>query len=219
MNIQSPVALNSIGVALLLGVCGAPGVFAGGPPAGLPPFTPQREQAALEFVAQHHPELSSVLVRLEHANRGQYEQAIRELFDTRRRLSLVKPKDEALYDLLLEGWKTQSRAEVLAARLAFAKEENPVLEDELRALIARKVELERQTIEHNRQKTLQMLEGMQKSLDWYDENRDTIIQRRIKSLTNRSKKSGVRPPAKKAAPDDRPLEPKKSASPQDAPSK
>lgn len=194
------IVLFLIGLALTCLMLPPLSAFArGGTPAKLPQFTPQREKAALEFVAEHHPELSGVLARLEQANRQQYEQAIRELFDTSERMALVKARDEELYALMLEGWKAQSRAEVLAARLAFADKEDPALEAELRELIARKVDLERQTIEHNRQRTLRLLEGMEKSLKSYDENRDAIIERRVNSLTSRSKKS-ARPQSTTPAP-------------------
>lgn len=182
-----------IGVALAFAAQPALDAVAGnGSPANLPAFTPEREKTALEFVAAHHPELAQVLGKLEQADRPQYEQAIRELFDTRQRLSLHKDKDPELYGLLLEGWKTQSRAEMLAARIACADEKDPALEAELRALIAKKVDLERKTVEHNREKLLKTLEGMEKSLKWFDENRDSLIERRLKSLTNSGRKSGVK---------------------------
>lgn len=180
------------------------GVLADNPaPPKLPEFTREREQTALAFVAQHHPDLSGVLQMLEQANRPQYEQAIREIVDTCQRFTLLKAKDEVLYGLLLEGWKTQSRAEVLAARLAIGEAEDPALEAELRELIARKIDLERKAVAHNRERTQKMLEGLDKQLEWYKENRTSLIERRLKALTNSGKRA-AKPEQKPGAADGQP---------------
>jgi hypothetical protein len=106
---------------------------------------------------------------------------------------MLKGSDDVLHGLMLDGWKTQSRAEVLAARIACAAEPAPALHAELRALITRKVDLERQTVAHNRDRALKLIEGMENSLKQMEANRQAIIERRFLSLTKGNKKAGPKP--------------------------
>jgi hypothetical protein len=193
MPSRSLAPFGAVLSSVLLLLVGDPLTAAAGPPAELPAFTPQREQSALAFVAEHHPELSKVLAGLKQADREQYEQAVRELFQTSDRLAMLKGSDEILYGLMLDGWKTQSRAQVLAARIACAAERDPALEAELRGLIAKKVDLELQTIAHNRDRTLKVVEGLENSLKQLEANREEIIERRINALTRGNKKAGTKP--------------------------
>jgi hypothetical protein len=162
------------------------------PPAELPAFTPQRETAALEFVAQHHAELSEVLTRLKKLSRDQYEQAIHQLSQEAEKLATVRANDEKLHELMLEAWKVKSRIEVLGARLACAKEKDPALEAELKKLLYRQVDLHRLTIEHNRERTLAMLKVMETNIKLLADKREEMVERRFRTLTG-GKKSAAPP--------------------------
>jgi hypothetical protein len=158
----------------------------------LPPFTPEREAAALRFIAQHHPELGDVLARVKTINRDQYQQAIRELFQEAEKLAAVKEKDERLYELMLDAWKVKSRIEVLAAQLACAREKDARLEAELKKLLYRQVDLQRQQVEYNRERTLATLKVMEANIKLLEEKRDEMVERRFGNLT-RGKKVGAEP--------------------------
>lgn len=153
----------------------------------LPAFTPERETAALRFVDEHHPELRAVLDRVGNLNRQQYEQAIRELFQESDRLALVKKNDEALYLLMLESWQVKSRSEVLAARLACTTDGRADLEQELKKLLYRQVDLHRLVVEHNRRRALATLKVMEANIELLRDKRDDIVERRFQSLTARGK--------------------------------
>jgi hypothetical protein len=169
---------------------GSPRTFAAPkPPVELPAFTPEREAAALAFVQQHHAELGEVLAHLKKLNRDQYEQAIRQLFLEIEKLTLVQSNDEKLHALMLESWKVNSRIEVLAARLAAAREKSPEQEAELKKLLYRQVDLHRQQIEHNRERTLATLKVMEANIKLLEEKRDEMVDRRFRNLTGGKKKA------------------------------
>jgi hypothetical protein len=171
-------------------VCGGPKA-----PVELLPFTPERETAALRFVQEHHPELSDVLTRLKTFSREQYEQAVRQLFQESEKLAAVKTQDDKLHELMLEYWKVNSRIEVLAARLAHARDRDAVLEAELKTLLYRQADLQRQMIEHNRQRTLAALKVMEANIKLLEEKREEMVERRFRTLTSGAAKSGARPKA------------------------
>jgi hypothetical protein len=193
------VLVFSLALALLGLVVAGPG--GGAPPAksssthrkkpDLPAFTPAREKAALQFVEKHHAELRQVLDRLQKLNREQYEQAIRELFQESARLAQVQKSDEKLYELLLESWKVKSRSEVLAARLACTKDERGDLEKELKSLLYRQVDLNRQQVEHNRNRLLNTLKAMEANIKLLQDKRDQIVERRFRALTRNRRKAGA----------------------------
>jgi hypothetical protein len=183
--------------ALTHKVAGGSGAKPSSPPpqpaaVELPPFTPEREAAALQFVAQHHPELGEVLARVKTLNRDQYQQAIRELFLEAEKLAAVKEKDEGLYQLLLEAWKVKSRIEVLAAQIACTREKDARLEAELKKLLYRQVDLHREQVEYNRERTLATLKVMEANIKLLQEKRDEMVDRRFRILTG-GKKAGAGP--------------------------
>jgi hypothetical protein len=173
-----------------------------GPPgsAELPAFTPEREAAAMQFVGRHHPELAGVLTALKSSKSDEYEQAVRELSQIADRLALIRPSDEALYNLMLQAWINNSNAELLAARIACAAEHPPALDEELKRLLSRQVDLQIQIVEHNRQKTLTALEAMDSSIRSLQDSREQMIERRFRMLTRAAKPAATgKPTADKPA--------------------
>ena len=101
-------------------------------------FGAEREQVALDFATQHHPELAKLIAPLKSSNPKEYQHAIRELFRTSERLTGIKTKDSARYDLELEAWKVQSVIRLLTARLTMSND--PAIEAELRIALKHKAE-------------------------------------------------------------------------------
>ena len=177
--------------------------------AELPAFTPDREAAALEFVAQHHPELSAVLAQLKGLKRDEYEQAIRELAQTREKLATLKQADKDLHGLMLDAWKSDSQIKLLAARLAFAKGPDAALVAELKALLYKQVDLQRQIVEHNHRRAQATLQAMETNIKWLKDNRDQLVERRLQNLTHDHRKSQPKnsAPTSKSKPDKSAKEP------------
>jgi hypothetical protein len=146
------------------------------------PFTPERETAALEFVAKHHAELGRLLTRLKELNREDYERAVRELFATRERLAAVERTDERQYPWALELWQVESQIKLLAARHAYAAKPDPATEAELKQLLYRQVDLQRQIIEHNRDRALESIKGMNDNIKLLQDKRDEFVERRLQGL-------------------------------------
>jgi hypothetical protein len=167
-----------------------------GPPGGaeLPAFTPEREAAAMQFVGRHHPELAGVLTALKATKSAEYEQAVRELSQVAERLALIRPADETQYDLMLQAWINNSNAELLAARIACSAESPPALEEELKRLLSRQVDLQIQIVEHNRQKAAKSLEAMDASLRALEDGRGTMVERRYRMLTRAAKPAATAKP-------------------------
>jgi len=82
------------------------------------PVDSSMEADVTAFVRENHPELATVLEALKPMNPSEYRKAITELAGVRKNLIEVKAKNPRRYELLLDGWKTKSRVELLAARLA-----------------------------------------------------------------------------------------------------
>jgi hypothetical protein len=154
-----------------------------------PPFTPERETAALEFVGRHHAELGELLARLKELKRDEYESAIRELFQTRERLAAIRAGDEPLHALMLEVWQVESQIKVFAARHAVAARPDPKLEQEIKDLLYKQVDLQRKIIEHNRDKSLKTLEAMNANIKLLSEKREEFVERRLQNLIRISPKA------------------------------
>lgn len=154
----------------------------------LPAFTPQRESAALQFVERHHPELKPVLQRLKTVNADEYRQAIREISDTVEKLANIRKYDGKLHGLMLQAWQVKSRAELLAAKRAFAKGKDDGSAEEIKRLLYQRVDLERRMVEHRRDRLLLMLKNTEDNLRRMKENRDRMVETRFNILTRGNRK-------------------------------
>lgn len=165
-----------------------------------PPFSPEREAKALEFVRRHHPDLNPVLQRLKGLNRTEYEQAIRELYQTSERLAAMKPLDETLHGLMLEAWKVDSEIKLLAARYSVAAQKDPTVEARLKELLYRQVDLQRRQVEHNRDRALATLKGMEANIKLLADKREEFVQRRFQNLIQvRKQPTGIAHPRPSAS--------------------
>jgi hypothetical protein len=82
-----------------------------------PTIDQESETQALQLVETHLPELSEVLKRLQSKEPRHYDQAIRDLLKSARKLEQVKNRDERLYDIEVEVLKSQSAVNLLTAKL------------------------------------------------------------------------------------------------------
>lgn len=101
--------------------------------SNLPAFTAEREAAALVFVGREHPELAQLLGQLRAARPEEYEAAVRELFRTSETLADLKETDGELYELQLQGWRLQSRIQILLARYGMSP--TPEMKEQIRAAL------------------------------------------------------------------------------------
>jgi hypothetical protein len=155
----------------------------------LPTFTPEREAAALTFVAAHHDELTPLLNHLKKSRPNEYQKAIRKLFNDSERLAHNRETHPQRYELELQEWKLTSRIELLVARLSMDR--SPALEAELRKALAEQFEVRRGLLEMERERVLQRAKVLEKEIAELDAKRDEKVDDWLEKAVNAAgKKKG-----------------------------
>jgi len=159
-------------------------------------LTPEREAAANTFVKQHHPSLALLLVELKKTNSREYQRAMRDLFRTSERLANMRDIDMERYDLEISLWKTQSRVQLLVARLRMSPAgSHDALRAELAAELKRQSEVRVAILKRERAKIVQRLNKVDEQINSYTSGRDDFVQKQLRLLdrTNqRPKKAAVK---------------------------
>lgn len=152
----------------------------------------EREQAALDFAAQHHPELVALIEPLKTANPKEYQRAIKELHRTSERLLGIKLRDSVRYELELDAWKLQSQIRLLAARLTMGPDSE--LETQLRDTLKKKAENQLKLYQNERETLQSRLSQLEKQIDRVSNSREQLVQQeydRLLKATGREKKAVV----------------------------
>jgi hypothetical protein len=147
-------------------------------------FNAEKETAALDFAAQHHPELVSLITPLKTSNPKEYQHAVRELFRTSERLSGIRVKDPARYQLELDAWKLQSQIRLLTARLTMATDSE--MELQLRDAIKKKTENQLNLLQNERETLQARIEHVQKEIDRTSQSQDQLVQQEYDRLLKKS---------------------------------
>lgn len=158
-------------------------------------ITPEREAAVMTFVRRNHAELAELLAHLKENQPKEYERAIRELFRTSERLTLIHDRDREQYDLEVQLWKTQSRIQLLTARLQMGDSDE--LRGELRELLGEQIDNRAALLRHDREKAAKRLAKIEDDLQRLESDREKVIERQLQSLTGAGK---AKRPAGKAEP-------------------
>lgn len=146
-----------------------------------------RESAALAFVRENHPELSSLLEQLKAMKPDQYERAIAELATISRNLANLKRNDERRYQLALEAWKTRSRAELIAAQLVGAP--SPELESQLRAALENQIDVEIRQQRLERESAEARLRRANETIERLESQRDKLVESRYQTLLKKGQRA------------------------------
>ena len=152
-----------------------------------PGLTPEREAAAMTFVRQHHAELVDLLRYLKDEEPQAYRQAVLDLFRASERLAQAQERDYERYELELAIWKTESRIELLAARVKMAGRDSPegqALLSQLARQLEDRHDLKMQRLALDRQRILERLERIEKQLESMEANRASAIERELTRLTS-----------------------------------
>ena len=155
-------------------------------------ITPEREQAALAFVEEHHPTLAKLITPLKTSNFKEDQRAIKELFRTTERLSGIRTKDPARYELELDAWKIQSHVRLLAARMTM--EDDPEIEQELRGMLKKKAENQLKLLQNEREFLQSRLKQVDTQLERQTKSQDELVQQeydRLLKRTDREKQAVV----------------------------
>jgi hypothetical protein len=168
-------------------------------------FTPEREAAAMTFVRTHHPELATLLTRLKDRRPGEYQKAIRDLFRVSEKLALSQEMQPNRYELELEEWKLTSRVQLLVARLTMDR--SPAMEQELRDLIARQLEVHEKVIRLDRDRAAERVKSLDAELSRLAGDREQVLEEKFQKalrsagekkqqLKDGAKKDGAKAPGK-----------------------
>lgn len=155
----------------------------------LPAFTPEREAAALTFVAAQHPELSPLLAHVKKSRPSEYEKVIRKLFVDSERLAHSRETQPQRYELELKNWQLESRIQLLVAKLTMDR--TPALEQKLRDALAERLDVRRRLLAFDHDRHANRAASIDKQLAELDAKREKLLQEQFEKAFN--------PPTKKSA--------------------
>jgi len=142
----------------------------------------QREEQALDFARQHHPELEEVILRLREMDEKQYVKVIREIWRVSDRLAGFKGRNKELYEIQLSLWKARSNATLAAAKLQLDPT-NEDLKEQLRLALENKFEANRAALKWELAKARERVEKLERSLKTLEASGSKTIQRELKRLS------------------------------------
>ncbi len=150
------------------------------------------EQATLEFVREHQPELAKLLEFLKDRKAKEYREAINESYKVRNRLRGIKDRDAELYEVELNLWKNAAQLRLLAASVAVRSKEKSLSDDnrdQLRKLLERENELTIQRLKIEKNRAEARLTQVSQQLSKRQEQSESYINKGLKSWENRIEKS------------------------------
>jgi hypothetical protein len=94
-------------------------------PEDVPQLTEPQQQAALEFVKEHHPQLNTLITRLKKREPAEYHKALDEVHSTLERLQRLQTRDPQRYEVDLKVWKVESRIRLESASRSAQRTHRP----------------------------------------------------------------------------------------------
>lgn len=174
-----------------------------------------REKAALMFANRHHPELAELLKRLKATDTKAFDAAVRDVSQSRERLSRLEVQDPERHELALQVWTLDSRIRLLAARSTMS--DDPSIDERLRELLRERRQARLSLLRFERQRLKARIDRIEGQIEHLERNGDDAVENdlaRIKRAVtvNRTRKR----PANRLGEE---VENKKSNSDLNAPSK
>ena len=127
-----------------------------------PPISEQDRTEAQQFVAEHHPELASLLSQLQKSRPAEFERALRELVPQTQAIQRSKERSPARYESLLAAWKVDSQIRVLMARWSRIKD--PQIEAQVRELITQRQQERKTEIQAEQERLKDQLRKLDEQL-------------------------------------------------------
>jgi hypothetical protein len=167
-----------------------PAVKSSAPPAGSASakkakpaitITAEREAAVLTFVQRNHAELADLLAVLKTNQPDEYDRAVRDIFRAMDRMNQIQERDPLQYELEVAAWATQSRVQLLAAKLKMGSTDELV--KKLRDALATQNEAKLALLKHERQKASDRLTKIDSDIARFATDREDLIDKQLKILT------------------------------------
>ncbi len=125
------------------------------------------ERAAIDLVTNQLPELAPVIQQLRKSHPDQYNNAIRDLARSARRLEAAKNRGEEIYEIEAALLKAQTHARLLTAKLKVRDRDSD--RKELRAAVEAMVAIELELVQHEIRVTKQKIEKAKQQLSGAEE--------------------------------------------------
>jgi len=149
-----------------------------------PPVTEQDRTEAQKFVAEHHPELASLLSQLQKSRPAEFERALRELVPQTQAIQRSKERSPARYESQLAAWKVDSQIRVLMAR--WSRKQDPETETKVRELIAHRQQLRREQTQAEKQRLTEQLQKLDEQLQSFRQPETERVQAEWEQLSRRA---------------------------------
>lgn len=157
-----------------------------------------REQSALQFAEQHHPELARLLEPLRRMNPKEYREAMRDLTRTAERLEKLQERQPERYEFELQLWKLNSRI-----RLHVAQAQGPdddAARQQLSAWIAERNRIQAAWLVQERDKLRARLGKVDEELEKLQSDSPATADAEARRLLQSSRPRPVANPLKKSTP-------------------
>ena len=123
------------------------------------------QQAAMEFVREHHPELAHLLEQLQKSRPDEFLTAIRQLVPQTQAIQRLRERAPARYPAQLEAWKRDSEIRLLIAR--WARSQDPQLETRIKELITQRQTTRQTELKAEQQRLEEQLLKVQEQLQTF----------------------------------------------------
>ena len=156
-------------------------------------FTPEREAAALAFVAAHRPELPPVLNDLKARQPTEYQRAICDFFWVSETLAAMRQADQERHDLALRTWRLETLANLLTSQLAGRPPDGERLRTELEQTVGQLVDVQIETSAYDLKRQEAQLRRAQDRHQRLADRRDELVRERLNALSQAIEQSGSAP--------------------------
>jgi hypothetical protein len=157
------------------------------------PLNARQERQILDFARIHHPELADLLEKLKTADPPEYQRALADLKPARHRLLRLEEREAAEFPRELALWKIESRIRLLMAQMVVEEDDDALLENNLKPLLAERRELKQQSLQFERKRIADRLANVDRQLEQLQGPEETYTaneMKRLKQTLARQRKAG-----------------------------
>ena len=159
------------------------------------PLSREREETAIRFAREHHPELAELLEGLRKSDRQNYQAGLQDLVRDAERLGKMIERDQERYVASLDSWKLDSRIRLEIARLSMSPGED--FEPRLRPLMEERQAVRKLLLELDRKRLTERLARTNEQLSTLEDSPEGLITAEIdrlrKLVSSRARTKGARP--------------------------
>lgn len=151
------------------------------------PLTKEQQVSALKFAQKHHPELATLLKRLQSKSAPEFNRGIRTLHAASVRLEKMKDRQPARFESDLELWKTESQIRLLSAKWLVSP--NDRLKKQIQQLLAIRQSARRERIQAEHDRLTERMQVLKSQLDRSPQELKAALQADWDQLTRRARKT------------------------------